>query len=125
MSSTSSRGLSEPLAAYSAICPGPGSPARSGSTPEATPVVRTVLMSRVPVYFTLAPVCCSHGATICRKAFCSSPPHVPMTLTVLPWRSLLLDDDPPPLEQAVAASVTTASGTSPRIHFFIDTSLLD
>ncbi len=41
-----------------AIWPGPGRPARSGRTPDATPVVRTVLRSRVPVYFTFAPVCC-------------------------------------------------------------------
>src|SRR3989442_6778233 len=41
-------------------------------------------MSRVPVYLTLLPVWSSHGLTIARKAFCSSPPHVPMTVTDLP-----------------------------------------
>ena len=60
-------------------------------------MVSTVLMSRVPVYFTFAPVCCSQGSTILRNAVCSSPPQVPITLTVLPLRSVSL------LEAATAA----------------------
>src|SRR5690242_1655140 len=44
------------LSAHVTIWPGPGRPARSGRTPDATPVVRTVLRSRVPVYLTEAPV---------------------------------------------------------------------
>ena len=52
--------------------------------PEATPVVRTVLMSRVPVYLTSTPVAASNGATIARNESCSEPPHVPMTVTTPP-----------------------------------------
>src|SRR5262249_8334986 len=98
-------------------------PATSGRTPEATPVVSTVLMSRVPVYFTLAPVCCSQGATIFRNAACSSPPQVPITVTVLPLRSPLSLDVSLLVVQADAASTTTASGTTPRSHLFMRTPL--
>ena len=52
--------------------------------PEATPVVRTALMSRVPVYLTLTPVDCSNGATIAMNESCSEPVHVPMTETSPP-----------------------------------------
>jgi hypothetical protein len=52
--------------------------------PEATPVDRTVLMSRVPVYWTSMPVAASNGATIARNDSCSEPPHVPITVTVPP-----------------------------------------
>jgi hypothetical protein len=113
-SRTSSSATSLPAWAYSAICPGPGSPARSGSTPEATPVVRTVLMSRVPVYLTFAPVRCSHGSTIFRNAVCSSPPQVPMTVTSLPLR--LVSSPPSELLQPVAASATATSGISKRFN---------
>ncbi len=54
----------------------------------------------MPVYFTVAPVCASHGATIEWKAFSSSPPHVPMTVTDWPVRSPPPDDGaalPPPV----------------------------
>src|SRR5215510_11848877 len=118
MSSTLSSGCSAPSAAYSAICPGPGNPARSGNTPEATPVVNTVLISRVPVYFTFAPVCCSHGATIFKNAACSSPPHVPITVTVLPLRLFSSPPPPPPLEQPAAASRRTVIGANLRNHEF-------
>ena len=67
----------------------------SGRTPEATPVVRTALRSRVPVYLTVAPFLASQGATIALKAFSSSPPQVPMTVTLLP-----VPPDPLGLEQA-------------------------
>src|SRR5262249_27413084 len=103
---------------YSAICPGPGNPARSGSTPDATPVVNTVLISRVPVYFTFAPVCCSHGATMLKNAFCSSPPQVPITVTVLPLRLFSSPPELPPLEQPAAASRTTVNGANLRNHEF-------
>src|SRR5258705_9114879 len=77
-------------------------------------------MSRVPVYFTVAPVCCCHGSTIFRNAACSSPPHVPITVTVLPLR-LLSSVDEPPDEQAVAASVMTVNGTNVRSHGLMGT----
>src|SRR5690349_14438665 len=115
MSSTSSSGLSAPACAYCAIWPGPGRPARSGRTPEATPVVRIWLMSRVPVYLTLLPVCCSQGATIARKFFCSSPPHVPMTLTVLPLPPLLLG-----LEHAANTRAAAPSTPATRRHGVLD-----
>src|SRR5690606_2354184 len=110
-----------PASAYSAIWPGPGRPARSGRTPEATPVVRTVLMSRVPVYLTVAPVCSSHGLTISRKASCSLPPHVPITVTVAPRMSSLSPPPPPSPPQAVATRARAANGTSRRSHDFIGT----
>ena len=50
-------------------------------------MVSTVLRSRVPVYFTRAPVCSSHGLTMARNASCSLPPQVPMTVTSWPVRS--------------------------------------
>ena len=59
------------------------------------------------MYFTFAPVCCSHGATIARNAFCSSPPHVPMTVTDWPVRSPPADDGAalaPPLAAVVGAA---------------------
>src|SRR5664279_2807765 len=85
------------LLAHSFIWPGPGRPARSGRTPDATPVVRTVLRSRVPVYFTVAPVWVSHGLTMAMKASCSVPPQVPMTVTDWPAR------DPPAADAAADA----------------------
>ena len=48
------------------------------------PVERMLLMSRVPVYWTLAPVWSSHGFTIAMKDSCSVPVHVPMTETEPP-----------------------------------------
>src|SRR5262245_46069361 len=77
-------------------------------------------MSRVPVYFTFAPVCCSHGWTIFRKAVCSSPPQVPITVTVLPLRSVSFPDELL-LEQPAAAIQTTVNGTSRRSHGFMST----
>ena len=71
--------------------------------PEATPVVRTALMSRVPVYLTLAPVWASQGATIARNESCSAPVHVPMTETSPPiW--------PPPLGDASPLAGALAGG---------------
>src|SRR6185503_4489818 len=84
MSMTSFRGLRAPAWTYSAIWPGPGRPARSGSRPDWMPVVRMLLMSRVPVYSTLAPVWSSHGFTIAMNDSCSAPVHVPMTETEPP-----------------------------------------
>ena len=60
-------------------------------------------MSRVPVYLTLLPVWVSHGSTIARKAFCSSPPQVPITVTDLPP----LDHEPP--------QAATTNAATPRI----------
>src|SRR5664279_5960700 len=82
------------LSAHWFIWPGPGRPARSGRTPDATPVVRTVFRSRVPVYFTVAPVWVSQGLTMAMKASCSAAPQVPMTVTDLPAR------DPPAADAA-------------------------
>src|SRR5262245_32273089 len=109
MSRMPSRGLSAPAAAKSAIWPGPGRPARSGSTPEATPVVRTALRSRVPVYLTVLPVSCSHGATICLKAASSSPPQVPITVTLPP-----VPPEPLGLEQAATTSIAAPMTAAAR-----------
>src|SRR5947208_3106968 len=78
--------------------------------PDATPVVRIALMSRVPVYATLIPVFSSNGLTIARNDSCSEPPQVPMTVTLpLPPAPtdaageplpLGADDAPPPVEPA-------------------------
>src|SRR4029450_450942 len=110
MSSTSSSGLSAPAWAYCFIWPGPGRPARSGRTPDATPVVRIWLMSRVPVYLTVLPVSFSQGPTMALKFFSSTPPHVPMTLTVLALPLLVL------LEQAANTSAAAPSTAATRRH---------
>src|SRR5664280_731891 len=92
------------LSAHWFIWPGPGRPARSGRTPDATPVVRTVFRSRVPVYFTVAPVWVSQGLTMAMKASCSAAPQVPMTVTDWPAR------DPPAAADAAADDAADGDG---------------
>src|SRR5215208_2775346 len=84
---TAPRSISLPARASSAICPGPGRPARSGGLPPWTRVVRMALRSRVPSYSTVTPVCSSNGLTIARKLSCSLPPQVASTETRPPIRS--------------------------------------
>src|SRR4029079_603828 len=105
---------SAPAWAYCFIWPGPGRPARSGRTPDATPVVRIWLMSRVPVYLTVLPVSFSQGATMALKFFSSSPPHVPITLTGLPLPLLVL------LEQAANTSAAAPITAATRRHALVD-----
>src|SRR5664279_2931938 len=97
------------LLAHSFIWPGPGRPARSGRTPDATPVVRTVLRSRVPVYFTVAPVWVSHGLTMAMKASCSVPPQVPITVTDWPARDPAAADAAGDGETAMLAPALAAA----------------
>src|SRR5690606_34990509 len=56
-----------------------------------------------------------------RKASCSLPPHVPITVTVAPLRSSPSPPPPPPSPQAVATRARAANGTSRRSHDFIGT----
>src|SRR5262245_56755378 len=84
LSSTVERSISLPWRPNCAIWPGPGRPAVSGGLPPETRVVSTALRSRVPSYWTLAPVASSYGLTMARKFCCSSPPQVASTLTLPP-----------------------------------------
>ena len=56
------------------------------------PVERIALMSRVPVYWTVAPVASSQGFTMAMNDSCSAPVQVPMTET-----------EPPSAPEAAAA----------------------
>src|SRR6478736_2903532 len=112
MSMTSFRGLRAPAWTYSAIWPGPGRPARSGSRPDWMPVDRMLLMSRVPVYWTLAPVWSSHGFTIAMNDSCSVPVHVPMTETEPP-SSPPADADADALSPAPALAGGALAGVDP------------
>ena len=65
-------------------------------------------MSRVPVYLTLLPVSVSHGFDHRQEGFCSSPPHVPMTVTDLPPPLV------PPPEQAARTSIVAPANAATR-----------
>src|SRR4029079_16138897 len=128
MTSTSSSGLSAPALANWIISPGPGRPARSGSVPEATAVVRYAPRPREPVYLTLLPVRSSHGLTMARNESCSEPPHEPTTVTSWPPATVEapgpelapVPDDPPGPDVPVgllhaAMSIIAAAVTPTRL----------